>query len=131
MKLSGHEIKRVHVTMQAEPMPDDHPALPHLKTYVGDHTFYIGSDGVFIWEYADGDGEEDERINALRVASWADSGKRTVAIHQPQQTETVIKLSEDERTKDPILEDELLRDQLPKDERAKEEITKDDANSIG
>ncbi len=131
MKLSKREIGKVRAQMQAEPMPGDHPALPHLKTYIGNHTFYIGSDGVFIWEYADGDGEEDERINALRVASWADSDKRTVAIHKPQLTETIIKLSEDERTEDPILEDELPRDGLSKDELAKEEVTKDDAKSVG
>lgn len=127
MKLSGHEIKRVHVKTQAEPMPDDHPALPLLKTYVGDHTFYIGSEGVFIWEYADGDGEEDERINALRVASWADSDKRTVAIHKPQLTETTLKLSEGGGTEDKLPSDELPRDELLKDELAKEEVTKDDA----
>ena len=126
MKLSRREIKQVSIQMQAEPIPGDHPALPHLKTYIGDHTFYIGSEGVFIWEYADGDGEEDKRINALRVASWADPGKLTVAMHKPQLTETAIKLSEGGGT-----EDELPRDGLPKDELTKEEITKDDAKLSG
>lgn len=123
MKLSRRGIEQVRAQIQAEPMPGDHPALPHLKTYIGDHTFYIGSEGIFIWEYADGDGEEDERINALRVASWADPGKRTVAMHKPQMTETAIRLSQGGR-----LEDELSGDELPKDVPAKEGITKGDAD---
>ena len=102
-------------------MPGDHLALPHLKTYIGDHTFYIGPDGIFIWEYADG--EEDERINALRVASWADPDKRIVAMHKPQMTETAIRLSQGGR-----LEDELSGDELPKDVPAKEGTTKGDAD---
>ena len=93
----------------------DHLALPHLKTYIGDHTFYTGSDGVFIWETAPGNdgedlGEEGKRLIAFRVASWADAEKRTIALHKPQVTETAIRLSEGEI--------------------AKKEITQDDANPI-
>jgi len=99
MRLSQREIKKVKTQMQAEPVPSDHPALSHLKTYIGDHTFYIGSEGVFIWEYAGGDGEKNERINALRVASWADPGKRTIAMHTPQITETVVMLTADQVAK--------------------------------
>ncbi len=127
MILSQREIEQVHVQMKAEPMPGDHPALPHLETYVGHHTFYIGSDGVFIWMSAgddgEGGGEEGKRIIAFRVASWADSGKRTVAIHKPQITETAIRLSEGGRG-----EDALPGNELPKEASAKEEITKGDAD---
>ena len=123
MKLSRREIEKVRAQIQMEPMPGDHLALPHLKTYIGDHTFYIGSEGVFIWEYADGDGEEDERINALKVASWADPDKRIVAMHKPQMTKTAIRLSEGGR-----LEDGLSGDELPKDVPAREGMTKGDAD---
>lgn len=129
VKLSQREIEQVQVQMKAEPMPGDHPALPYLETSIGDHTFYIGSDGVFIWESAsdngEGDGAESKRIIAMRVASWADDDKHTVAIHKPQLTETVIKLSEGGRA-----EDELPGNELPKDVSAKEKITKDDADPL-
>lgn len=111
MKLSQREIEQVQIQMKAEPMDGDHLALPHLKTYIGDHTFYTGSDGVFIWENApakDGEGPEDEdnRLIAFRVASWADAEKRTIALHKPQITETAINLSGDETAKKESTEDD-------------------------
>lgn len=96
MKLSQLEIEQVQAQTTVEPILDDHPAMPHLKTYIGDHSFYIGSEGIFIWEYAGDDGREDDRINALRVASWADPDKRTIAMHTPQLTKTVINLTADQ-----------------------------------
>ncbi len=127
MKLSPREIEQVKIQMKAEPMPGDHPALPHLEASIGDHTFYIGSDGVFIWQSAGDDGygggQEDDRIIAFRVASWADPNKLTVAIHKPQITETAIRLSESGRTKDA-----LPGNGLPEAGPVKEEITKDDAD---
>ena len=116
MKLSQREIEQVQVQMKAEPMPGDHPALPYLKTSIGDHTFYIGSDGVFIWESAgddgEGDGEEGNRIIAFRVASWADPDKRTIAIHTPQMTETAIRLSKGVITEDGLPKGNLWKDGL-------------------
>ena len=93
MKLSADQIEQVHDKTGVDPIPKNHPSLPELQDAFGDHTFYLDSDGLHIWELTEAAGEEGQVIHAVRVASWTNEEKTTLSSHEPQPSETIVKLA--------------------------------------
>ena len=50
MKLNATQVKRTLSQLDAEVLPDNHPAVPQLNTLFGDHTFFLDSKGLNIVE---------------------------------------------------------------------------------
>ena len=93
MKLSDHQIDQVRNRFGVDPVPDDHPSVPDLKETFGDHTFYIDSTGLHIWETAETAGDGTQFINALRVASWVNEEQNSLSTHNPESTGINVKLT--------------------------------------
>jgi hypothetical protein len=93
MKFSAKQIDEVQRQTGADPIPDDHPVMDQLKSYFGDHTFYVDQTGLHIWENLGGDSEEEEeQVTAVTVASWTDEEKTSLRPHGPKPTAVVVKL---------------------------------------
>ncbi len=93
MKLSADQIEQVHDKTGVDPIPKNHPSLPELRDGFGDHTFYLDSDGLHIWELTEAAGEEGQVIHAVRVASWTNEEKTSLSPHEPQSSEAIVKLA--------------------------------------
>ena len=98
MKLSADQIEQVHDQTGVDPIPDDHLSLPELQDAFGDHTFYLDSDGLHIWEFSEAAGEEGQVIHAVRVASWTNEEKTSLSSHEPQSSVAIVKLAPDPMT---------------------------------
>ncbi len=86
MKLSTEQVMTVAAKMGVEPVPDTSIAHDKLKSHFGDHTFFLGSVGAYVWELAEESETHHPKLEALQIASWADDEH---TILQPQEPRPV------------------------------------------
>ena len=53
MRLTSALVERTLSQIEAEAIPDSHPAVPELNRLFGDHTFFLDSNGLNIVEPAE------------------------------------------------------------------------------
>lgn len=93
MKLNSHQIAAVKQDLSADPLDEENPAIGSLREAFGDHTFYVGSDGLFVVEPVEDTEHPGEPAQLVLVAAWTDEDKKALQPVPPQQTETVVDLA--------------------------------------
>lgn len=92
MKLTETRIDSALHQLNAQAVPESHPAMSQLSEMFGDHTFFLDADGLTIIEPA---GDEVENLGAGRVvklASWRDESHTDLVPQEPEYTDVVIVL---------------------------------------
>jgi hypothetical protein len=56
----------------------------------GDHTFYVGEEGLLIFEPVQTTEENDTRAQLVLVAAWTDDDKNALRPIEPQATTIVV-----------------------------------------
>lgn len=94
MRLTTKQIEHTLDQIPAQAIPDDNPVMAQLNQTYGDHTFFLDHDGLHIVETvaANDDGLDTalQTANVVRLASWTDGGRTTLAAHEPEVTETTV-----------------------------------------
>lgn len=91
MRLTSTQVERTLRQFEAQPIPDNHPALAQLNRLFGDHTFFLDSNGLNIVEPAEPQaGVEAGKV--VNLASWSDPNFTTLAPHEPESTDVVVAL---------------------------------------
>ena len=99
MKLSHAQIQQTTPQIDAQAIPENHPAVSELKGLFGDHTFFLGQSGLQIVETsepANGGG----LANVVNLASWTSEERTALAPHKPEVTDVVVNVG----GRDPDLE---------------------------
>lgn len=91
MKLSAAQIEHTLPQIGAQAIPDDHPAATELKGVFGDHTFFLGQNGLSIVETSD-EADDGALANVVNLASWSDDDRTALAPHRPEVTELVVEV---------------------------------------
>jgi hypothetical protein len=94
MKLSSMQVQQVVDQIDAEPVPDDHPAASQLEDVFGGHTFFLGPDGLHVVEKAANTDIGSEAASVVKLASWEDEEKTRLMPHGAQAV-GVVELSGD------------------------------------
>jgi hypothetical protein len=92
MKLTSELVNRTLSQLEAQAIPDDHPALQQLKGLFGDHTFFVDSNGLNIVEPAEPTQEGVQTGKIVNLATWTDADPPSLAPHEPEPTDVVIML---------------------------------------
>jgi len=92
MKKSSQMIERTLSQFEAQPVPDDHPAVTQLNRLFGDHTFFLDGSGLVIVEPAEPSEGRAQSGVVVKLASWSDSGRISLAPHPPEVTDHIILL---------------------------------------
>lgn len=95
MKLTSPQIQYVLDQIEAEVIPDDHPVMAQLEQAFGAHTFFLGNDGLEIVEPIDSVEAGTQAANVVKLASWADEKKTSLAPHTPEPV-GLVQLGSDE-----------------------------------
>jgi hypothetical protein len=90
MKLNGVLAERTANQLGAEPIPDQHQAMPQLNQVFGDHTFFIASDGLCIVEPGEPNDAGLPTGEVVRVAGWSDETRGALVPQPPEATGIVI-----------------------------------------
>ena len=86
MKMTSEFLQLTAAQLNAQAVPESHPALPQLKELFGDHTFFIDSHGLNIVE------PEDHARNGMvvgivfNIATWSKDSPEHLVTHEPEQT---------------------------------------------
>jgi hypothetical protein len=89
MKLTPAQIEQTTMQFDAQPVPEESRLAPELHRVFGDHTFFLGADGLHIVEAAEG-GAREARV--VKLAGWTDPDRTALTPHDPEVTETVVAL---------------------------------------
>ncbi|MBR0831149.1 hypothetical protein JQ596_37145 [Bradyrhizobium manausense] len=88
MKLDAAQVKQTMRQLDAQVLPEDHPAVPQLNNMFGDHTFFIDERGLEILEPSDSpDGQTGEVIS---LADWSDAELTKLKPHDPEPTGVTV-----------------------------------------
>ena len=93
MKLNANQIAAVKQDLSADPLEEHNPAMDALRKAFGDHTFYVGAEGLFVVEPVEDTAHPGEPAQLVLVAAWADEEKKSLQPVPPQETQTVIDLA--------------------------------------
>lgn len=103
MKLSSPQIQQTLNQLDAEVLPEDHPAMAQLKDIFGDHTFFLDANGLNVLERIESpgldgqdgmDGQGGQSGEIISLADWSDASLTKLSAHEPEPTGTVILLKE-------------------------------------
>jgi Phage integrase family len=92
MKLPSQLVERTLSQFEAEALPDNHPAVEQLNQLFGDHTFLLDGNGLHIIEPAEPTETGAQAGVIVKLASWNDSSRTSLAPHSPEPTDLIIVL---------------------------------------
>jgi hypothetical protein len=92
MKLSSEAVEQTLTQFEAEPLPDNHPAVAQLNQIFGDHTYFLDGTGLHIVELTEATDSGSQQGVVVKLASWSDESRTSLAPHPPEPTDVVIEL---------------------------------------
>lgn len=90
MKLTPVRVDRALSQINAQAVPDNHPAKQQLDKLFGDHTFFLDGDGLSIVEPAEPHEGGLETGRVVKLASWADANHSSLTPHEREATDMVL-----------------------------------------
>ncbi|HLG82272.1 MAG TPA: hypothetical protein VKY22_14745 [Bradyrhizobium sp.] len=98
MKLNSAQVQQTLNQMNAQVVPDSHPAVTQLTDVFGEHTFFLDENGLKVLEPSDHPPAEGQpgavSSEVVSLADWADSTLTSLAPHEPVLTGTIIVLED-------------------------------------
>jgi hypothetical protein len=92
MKLSSQAVEQTLTQFEAEALPDNHPAVAQLNQLFGEHTYFLDGDGLHVVEPAQPTDSGAKAGVVVKLASWSDSSRTSLAPHAPEPSNVIIVL---------------------------------------
>ncbi|EFI51373.1 MULTISPECIES: hypothetical protein [Afipia] len=97
MKLNATQVKQTLNQMNAQVLPDNHPAVGKLSEVFGDHTFFVDEVGLKVFEPTGSMEAEAQAGSVVSLADWNDETFGSLKPHEPEPTGTVVALTQSEQ----------------------------------
>ena len=94
MKLNPTQVKQTLNQMNANVLPENHPAVTKLTDLFGEHTFFVDDAGLKVLEPAEMPEKGKQTGEVLSLADWSDATLTSLTPHEPQSTGTIVVFSE-------------------------------------
>lgn len=92
MKLTEARIDTALHQLDAQAIPENHPATVQLGELFGEHTFFLDAGGLTIIEPVKTDGAAEAMGRVVKLARWGDETRRNLAPHEPEYTDIMVTL---------------------------------------
>jgi hypothetical protein len=92
MRLNPAQVEQTLSQFEAQPLPDNHPAVPQLNNLFGDHTFFLDSSGLNVLEPAELPDVDAAAAKIVNLAYWTDENLTSLTPHEPEPTGMVVVL---------------------------------------
>jgi hypothetical protein len=96
MKLTSARVERAESQVEAQAIPDTHPAVPQLSKLFGNHTFFLDGEGLSIVEPVEPAPTDGETGKVVKLASWGDATRTSLTPHEPEPTDVMIALGSED-----------------------------------
>ncbi|MGV7212587.1 hypothetical protein [Bradyrhizobium sp. UFLA05-112] len=90
MKLNAIQVKETMRQLDAQVLPDGHPAVPQLNSLFGDHTFFVDESGLKVLEPTDSSAMESRTGEVVSLADWSDPELTSLRAHEPEPTGVIV-----------------------------------------
>ena len=90
MKLNSAQVQQTLRQMNAQVVPDSHPAVTQLSDVFGEHTFFLDNSGLKVLEPSDVPQTDGQSSEVVSLADWSDSTLTSLSPHPPVLTGTII-----------------------------------------
>jgi hypothetical protein len=90
MRLNDTQLKQTLNQMEAEVLPDTHPAAAQLTDLFGDHTFFLDQSGLKVLEPSEMSADEVQTSQVVSLADWSDATLSSLKPHAPEPTGKVV-----------------------------------------
>jgi hypothetical protein len=90
MKLNSALVERTLSEFDAQAIPENHPVIPQLNQVFGEHTFFLNGSGLHVVEPAGTPEAPEEAGKVIKLATWTDANRSSLAPHDPRPTGQVI-----------------------------------------
>lgn len=90
MKLTSALIARTLDQFDAQPIPEDHPAVAQLNSLFGEHTYFLDGNGLNIIEPTGEANSGAQRAQVIKIAEWKDEERTSLVPHEPELGEVII-----------------------------------------
>jgi hypothetical protein len=90
MRLNSAQVTQALTQMEAQVLPDDHPAVTELTDVFGDHTFFLDESGLKVLEPTEMPETDVQSSEVVSLADWSDATLTSLKPHAPEPTGTVI-----------------------------------------
>lgn len=92
MKLNAALTERALDQIDAQAIPEDHPAVAQLNSIFGDHTFFLDTEGLHIVEPSGANNSGTQTAQVIKLAEWKDANRNSLVPHEPRPTEVKVVL---------------------------------------
>ncbi len=94
MKLSPAQIEQVEDQSGAKPIDDDNAGLPALNQAFGEHTFFVDTVGlhVFEWDQQQAGDDGASTVKLVQLAEWTDDNRTHLKRVEPSEAPSGIRL---------------------------------------
>lgn len=92
MKLSARQIEHATEQIGAQVLPEDHPMMAELIPLFGHHTYFLDREGLEIVEKTGDLPDGTTTASIVKLAGWADVNRTTLAPHDPQPSDVLVRL---------------------------------------
>src|SRR3954471_14161948 len=90
MKLTTAWIDQTQNQLDMRAVPMDHPAAGKLNEMFGEHTFFLGADGLHIVEETESDRDDADVGEVVKLAEWGDEERTTLKVKEPELVGVVV-----------------------------------------
>ena len=90
MKLNSAQVKQTVRQLDAQVLPENHPAVAQLNRLFGDHTFFVDESGLKVLEPTDASGMEGQTGEVVSLADWSDAELTSLRPHEPELTGVIV-----------------------------------------
>ena len=92
MKLNSAQVKQTMTQLDAQVLPEDHPAVAQLNSVFGEHTFFVDQSGLKVLEPSEAPEIEGQTGQVVSLADWSDSDLTSLRPHEPEPTGVIVVL---------------------------------------
>ena len=92
MKLDEAQVKQTLNQINAQVLPDNHPAIGKLSELFGDHTFFVDENGLKVLESPEPREAGAQTGAVISLADWNDKTFSSLIAHEPAPTGDVVVL---------------------------------------
>jgi hypothetical protein len=90
MKLNSTQVEQTLSQLDAQVLPDDHPAATQLTNVFGNHTFFVDMSGLKVLEPTDASEMQNQAGEVVSLADWSDATLTSLVPHAPELTGKII-----------------------------------------
>ena len=90
MKLTTAWVDQTQSQFDVQVIPDNHPAAGKLHEAFGDHTFFLGSEGLHIVEQLEEPDMDPPGREVVKLARWGNDEHTSLEIQEPETVGVVM-----------------------------------------